>query len=86
VAGVISHKTASFSEAKSVVESLLRNLGVRWRIEELSYPCFIEGRAASVRIGKRIIGMFGEIHPQVLKNWRLEMPVGAFELDVESLA
>jgi phenylalanyl-tRNA synthetase beta subunit len=32
------------------------------------------------------IGMVGEIAPKVLSNWKLEMPVAAFELDLEKLA
>jgi phenylalanyl-tRNA synthetase beta subunit len=31
------------------------------------------------------VGIIGEIHPQVLENWKLEDPVAAMELDLSQL-
>jgi phenylalanyl-tRNA synthetase beta subunit len=30
------------------------------------------------------LGIMGEVHPQVLKNWHLKMPLVVAELDLES--
>jgi phenylalanyl-tRNA synthetase beta chain len=68
-----------------VVDSLLKNLSVRYTLAELTYPCFIPGRAATVLVDKKVIGRFGEIHPQVLEAWQLKMPAAVFELDLERL-
>ena len=46
---------------------------------------FIPGRAASVMYRGRPIGVFGELHPEVLENWGLTMPCTAGELDIEAL-
>ena len=42
-------------------------------------PFFIESRSASLGGGKAE-GYFGEIHPSVLSNFGIEMPVAAFEV------
>jgi len=85
LAGAIAHSKASFSEVKSIVESLLRNLGVKYEIREISPPYFIEGRVGEIIVNKEKIGEFGEINPKVLTNWELEMPVASFEIDLDRL-
>lgn len=86
VAGVVSCAAANFTELKSTVETLLANLGFKkWLVKAVAHPSFIEGRAASVVVGKRQVGIMGEVHPQVLNNFELENPIVAFELDLEEL-
>jgi len=86
VAGVVSYASANFTEMKSNVEALLVNLGLKkWRITATKHPSFLEGRVASIDLGKKTIGVVGEIHPQVLNNFELENPVVAFEVDLAHL-
>lgn len=86
VAGVVSYPNANFTEIKSIVESLLVNLGLKkWQIKTAEHPSYIEGRVASIHLGKKQVGILGEIHPQVLNNFELENPVVAFETDLEGL-
>jgi phenylalanyl-tRNA synthetase beta chain len=86
VATVSSHSTANFTEIKSTVEAMLRNLGLkRWEIKALKHPSFIEGRAAAIVINRKELGVLGEVHPEVLSNFELENPTCAFELDVEQI-
>lgn len=77
LACVAAHKDAGYSEIKSVFEAIYRNADNGMSKSEL--PWFIKGRQASVS-GKGFSGCFGEIHPQVLENWGIGMPVAAFEL------
>lgn len=78
LAGVIAHAKANFTEIKSVVEALLRSMGVEPKFMPEDNPSFIPGRCA-----KFDGGYFGEIHPKVISNWGLEVPVAAFKLDLE---
>ncbi|MEM5801333.1 MAG: phenylalanine--tRNA ligase subunit beta [Candidatus Aenigmatarchaeota archaeon] len=83
---VLCHAKASFSEIKSIVQSVLSNLGLNdYQIEELEHNSFIAGRAAKIVIKGRDIAIFGEIHPIVLENWNIEMPVAACEFNVNWL-
>jgi len=85
-AGVVSYANANFTEIKSVVEALLGNAGLKkWQINATEHSSFIEGRAACIIVGKRQVGVLGEVHPQVLNNFELENPVAAFEVNLESL-
>ena len=79
--GLVSvHSRANFAEMKSIVSTLLQNMGQEFTIEPQSDPSFIEGRCAKVLVEKRAVAAFGEIHPQVLKNFGIEEPVVAAEL------
>jgi len=86
VAGVSSHPTANFTEIKSIAEALLSNLGVkRWEAKATKHPSFLQGRIAAVHVKRRKVGVLGEIHPEVISNFELENPVGAFEIDLEEI-
>jgi len=85
VAAAAIHHRASFTEAKSLVLSLLRDVGQSGSIEPMDEPNFIPGRAASVSLADKEVGRFGEIHPRVLEAYALVHPVMVFELDVEAL-
>jgi len=86
VAAVSSHSTANFTEAKSVAEALLSNMGLKnWQIKAAKHPSFLEGRTATIHIKNKQIGVLGEMHPEVLNNFELENPIAAFEIDLETL-
>ena len=88
LAGMICHSSANFTEIKSTVSSVLSNLGYSMEISDSisdsNNPTFIPGRVADVigvsKSGK-ITGFFGEIAPEVIRNFELEYPVIAFEIE-----
>ena len=84
LAGLICHSSANFTEIKSVVTSILSNLGYEMKISDSENKTFIEGRVADVE-GKsekgNIKGFFGEISPEVITNFTLEYPVIGFEIE-----
>jgi phenylalanyl-tRNA synthetase beta chain len=85
-AGVSSHPTSNFTEIKSILEALLMNLGLKnWTVKEAVHPSFLEGRVATLSIRGTELGVVGEIHPEVLNNFELENPTGAFEIDLEKI-
>lgn len=72
-----------FSHVKAVVSALMRELGAAPEIRKLEDPAFIDGRAAEVLVKGKVVGVFGEIHPQVIVNFELSDPISAFEIDLE---
>jgi phenylalanyl-tRNA synthetase beta chain len=48
-------------------------------------PRFIPGRAAAIRYRGRAVGVYGELHPEVLENWGITVPCTAGEIDLEAL-
>ncbi|MGQ9624732.1 MAG: phenylalanine--tRNA ligase subunit beta [Candidatus Bathycorpusculaceae bacterium] len=86
VAAVSAHSTANFTEAKSTVEALLSNLGLKnWQVKAAKHPSFLEGRTAAINIKNKHVGFLGEVHPEVLNNFELENPTATFEIDLETL-
>ncbi len=77
----------NFTEIRQVLEYLSRMLDIKIELKESedSPPYFIEGRTAEVVLENRQIGFIGEIHPKILKNWRIKMPVALFEINLEGI-
>jgi phenylalanyl-tRNA synthetase beta chain len=85
LACVSTHSRANFTEIKSVLEPLITNLGAQFSLKPINHPSFLEGRTGSILIGDLQVGIIGEIHPQVIENWKLENPIAAMELDLDQL-
>ena len=87
LAALVCHSTANFTEIKSIVTSVLSNLGYSMKISDSENKTFIEGRAADV-VGEAekgtIKGFFGEVSPEVITNFTLEYPVIAFEIEFKN--
>ena len=80
-----THATAGFSEIKSALDSFFSNYGVQWQIKETTHPSFIEGRVGKVIVAGDEIGVVGEVSPQVLEAWKLENPMAAFEINLQTV-
>ncbi len=80
LSGVIADSEADFSKSKSVVEAIARELGVKYSFKPTSHPSFMNGRCAETELG-----IVGEISPEVLEKFGIEVPVSGFELDVTSI-
>jgi len=85
VSGVKIDAKTGFTECKSIVEALLRNMGIKADIEEKKSGAFIDGRCASLLKDEKPIGYFGEVHPSVISNFELEYPAIAFEIYADEL-
>ncbi len=78
----------NFTEIKQIAESIGKMLDIEISIKESdrNIPFLIEGRAAKLIAGEKEIGFIGEVHPKILKNWRIKMPVALFEADFREIA
>jgi phenylalanyl-tRNA synthetase beta chain len=75
----------SYENISSVLGSLMDNLGIVYKLEEMKSEKFVEGRCASVMVKNKVVGGIGEIHPEVIENFGLEMPVVVLEISLEGL-
>ncbi len=82
---ITSSANANFNDMASEVSSLLYYLDHEYKVVETEDPRFIVGRQAGVTVNGEVVGVFGEIHPQVLENWGITTPCAGGELDLESL-
>ncbi len=84
LAGLICHSSANFTEIKSTTSSIVSNLGYSMELSDSENTSFIAGRVADFTGDSKngqIKGFFGEIAPEVIRNFELEYPVTAFEIE-----
>jgi phenylalanyl-tRNA synthetase beta chain len=80
-----THKDTDFTEAKQALDYLMDALALKYEIEDTEHNTFIEGRVGRVKANGKNIAYIGEIHPHVLQNWNLGMPVAGFEINITEL-
>jgi phenylalanyl-tRNA synthetase beta chain len=83
---VVAHNTADYTEIKSILQTLLKqSFGKSVTTEVAAHPVFINGRCASIIVNDECVGMLGEITPFAIDNFKLRVPVAAFELNISKL-
>ena len=85
VAGVLARNDATYEDAKARLQAICRDFDAELETPPTEHPSFIDGRVASVVIDGETVGVVGELHPRVLVEHDLELPVAAFEFDVAAL-
>ncbi len=86
LSGIKISAKANFTECKSLVEAIVREMGITVSIIEKDHPAFVKGRCAAVmHVQNGELGFFGELHPKTITNFTLEHPSIAFEFLVHSL-
>ena len=85
LACAIAHDKANLTEIKSIVEALAKEFNVSLVIKPFKHESFIPTRCGEIYINGKSNGYFGEIHPRVLENWKIEKPVIAFEMKIDEL-
>jgi phenylalanyl-tRNA synthetase beta chain len=75
-----------FFAVRALLDPLGAAAGVELTVDAAERPFLHPGRSgAVVAPGGAELGWIGELHPLVLREWELEGPVTAFELDADAL-
>ena len=85
VAAALARTDASYEDARSRLQALTRAFDADLETPATDHPTFIDGRAAEVVIDGDSVGIIGEIHPEVLVEHDMEVPVAAFEFELTAL-
>ena len=85
LSAVSYHEDADYTEIKSSLDFIMTSLGYYddYEIKPGKNPSYIDGRYGEIYLKDLIIGEIGELHPEILLNFKLEFPVSAFELNIE---
>ncbi|PJE81307.1 phenylalanine--tRNA ligase subunit beta [Candidatus Pacearchaeota archaeon CG10_big_fil_rev_8_21_14_0_10_32_42] len=75
----------NFTDLKQILDYLFLNIGLEFKIEEEENQSFVEGRVGKIIFEGKKIGIIGEIHPKILRNWKIKVPISLFEIDLEKL-
>lgn len=76
-----------FTHLKGVLETLAQRLNVpHLQVRDATHPSFAPGRTASIELDGEVLGIAGEVHPQVCERFDLpEQPVAMLELNLDLL-
>ena len=85
VAGVLARTDATYEDAKARLQAICRSFGADLETPPSEHPSFMDGRTASVVIDGERVGVVGELHPAILVEHDLELPVAGFEFELEAL-
>jgi phenylalanyl-tRNA synthetase beta chain len=76
----------SFFNLKGIIEQMLNRFGVELKVKAVhDNHIFHTGICAGVYLEDEQIGIFGELHPQVLENYDIDKKVLIAELDVDKI-
>lgn len=85
LAALIAYPQANFSSIHSYLDLIFYYMGRDYLISPTSHPSFMEGRVGRIIVDGIEFGLIGEIHPEVLENWQINMPCSVFEMAVDDL-
>jgi phenylalanyl-tRNA synthetase beta chain len=85
LAACSTHSRANFSEVRSAVQAVMKELDLEWGVTDCDDGIFIEGRRGKITVEEKDAGVFGEIHPEVLENFQIMNPVVGFEIDLSTI-
>ncbi|MFH1065544.1 MAG: phenylalanine--tRNA ligase subunit beta, partial [Nanoarchaeota archaeon] len=85
MAVVVAHTKADFTEIKQALDFIMNNLGVKYEIENTAHNSFIPGRVGRVVVNGKGVAYIGEMHPKVLSNFGMGVPVAAMEINLTDL-
>jgi phenylalanyl-tRNA synthetase beta chain len=86
VGAAVAHSDAGYTEARSAMQALLKScFGKDVATKAAQNPMFMEGRCAEIIVDGKAIGTIGEIVPLALENFKLRVPVAAFEIDLSGI-
>jgi phenylalanyl-tRNA synthetase beta chain len=83
VGAVIAYAEAGYTQIKSALQALLKTaFGKECTTKVSKNPFFLQGRCAEILVDGKMIGTIGEITPYALENFKLRVPVAAFEINL----
>lgn len=83
---VVAHSKASYSEAKSIVQTFLKtSFGKNIVTTSNIKTILVQGRSSDIIVDGLTVGYIGEIKPTIGDNFKLRVPVVAAELNLSQI-
>lgn len=81
----IADSKSNYTQIKNILDTVMKLNEIEFTIKEYPYPFLIEGRCARIFVKDTYVGFIGELHPQIIKNFGLLVPVSSFEINLEKI-
>ena len=82
---LLCSQNTDYTRIKQVFDALMNALNLKYISKAAEHTTFIPGRVARISIKNKGVAYIGEIHPQVLENFGIGLPVAGFELNLTEL-
>ncbi|MCX8190065.1 MAG: phenylalanine--tRNA ligase subunit beta [Candidatus Diapherotrites archaeon] len=81
VSVIVSHRKADFNEIKAIFDAICCAMGYKSVVEKVEHPSFEKGLCARALIDNKG-AIFGVVSKEVMKNFNLDVPVVALEMEL----
>jgi phenylalanyl-tRNA synthetase beta chain len=81
----LCNEHANFTKVKQILDSIFSHLELKYEIKEIESETFIPGRTAEIIYQNNKIGLIGEVSPETLTNFDIQMPVSILEININHL-
>lgn len=86
LACISAHNEVSYTEIKSILQSFLKSgFDITCTTKNSQNPLFVEGRTADILVNGNMVGIIGELSPEVLDNFKMRVPAAGFEIKLTDL-
>ncbi len=85
LAAIYVDSKSNFNSIKAAAEAFLEWADLEMEVERADHSGFIEGRCAAIVWKGKKMGILGEMHPETLRNFGVEEPASAFEIDIDGV-
>ncbi len=82
VTALEASEDANLSGIQSYLEAFAYYFGFEYELRAIGHPTYLSGRTGEIVSRGQTHGVIGEIHPEVLDNWGITVPVSVFEVDI----
>lgn len=82
---IICSEDADYTKIRQVLDYVFSSLGINYEISSTEHESFISGRVGRASVKGNDVAYIGELSPEVLENFEIEMPVSCFELNLTEL-
>ena len=76
-----------YLDLKGIVENVIDGLGIAKAkyVRESENPSYHPGKTAALMVRNKKVGVFGEVHPDVIENYGIDVDCYVAELDLDAL-
>ncbi|MDI9619743.1 MAG: phenylalanine--tRNA ligase subunit beta [Candidatus Nezhaarchaeota archaeon] len=85
LAALYADHKVGYEDVQAVLYSLLRLLNLEFEVKGCDIKPMIRGRCGSLFVEGVNVGFLGEVEPEVLLRFGLQVPVAAFEVDISRI-
>jgi phenylalanyl-tRNA synthetase beta chain len=85
LAVALSEEEVDYTKAKQLLDNFFKTLNLEANVTETRHSSFIKGRVGKIAVENKEIGLIGELAPDVLNNFNINMPVSCFEINITGI-